>query len=265
LLAFIDNKAAWTDCVMRHDGRLAPGICHSESCHGCKIAGVELFRCVECHGSCVMCKDCTVRAHTNALLHWIEVRIPTSPIYYKLIRSATACLDLSELGLRIQLLHPAGEICERGYEDMDERFTVIHTNGIHRVHVAFCGCAGNNGTHIDRATQLLYSRWWPVTAKLPRTAATFTVLDNFHRMNTIGNVSHYKYYKSLEIATDATGTEILPVSESHAWNVMTRAWSCVMLFKRRGAAHLEDGLDKVTDGSLAILCPACPHFGKNTS
>ncbi|KAI0026597.1 hypothetical protein K488DRAFT_65843 [Vararia minispora EC-137] len=218
------------------------------------MADVELFRCVECHGSCVMCKHCTVRAHVNAPLHWIE-RWTGTHWHHKR-------LDLCDLGLRIQLLHPAGEVCERGYQDVDEHFTVIHTNGIHRVHVAFCGCGRNNGTHLDRATQLLYSRWWPATAKLPRTAATFAVLDNFHRMNTISSVSHYKFYKSLEIATDATGTEVLP---SHAWNVMTRAWSCVMMFKRRGAAHLEDGLDKVPDGSLTIVCPACPHLGKNTS
>jgi len=46
--------------------------------------------------------------------------------------------------------------------------------------------------------------------------------------------------------------------------VVFRLWSHLKLLKRGGAGHQCDGVDSMKDGSLAILCPACPQPGKNT-
>ncbi len=44
---------------------------------------------------------------------------------------------------------------------------------------------------------------------------------------------------------------------------MYRQWSNMAMAKRAGRSHIPDGLKITGPGECALLCPACPHPGKN--
>lgn len=152
--------------------------------------------------------------------------------------------------------------------------TVIHTNGIHVVNLQFCSC-----TSEDRRTLFLRLAWWPATALDPRTCATFSVLRQFHLLNLQGKLTIYDFYKSLELATDNTGTVDIPVStlvggselrsdaaskdRAQAMTLMVRQWRHVLLAKRAGRGHDSGGIEGTPQGGLALPCRACPRPGVN--
>lgn len=76
--------------------------------------------------------------------------------------------------------------------------TILHTNGIHKVNVVFCGCDSSLKTW----QQLMRVRWWPASVLNPATAATFAVMRQFHYQNLHGNITAYDFYRSLEFLTD---------------------------------------------------------------
>ena len=101
---------------------------------------------------------------------------------------------LYELGVAVPIGHPLGEICPLPHT---RALTVLHTNGIHNVRVNFCGCQ----LGLDFRTQLLCFAWWPATPLDPRSAATFTVMRQFHYLNLQGNITAYDFYCGLEFQT----------------------------------------------------------------
>ena len=44
---------------------------------------------------------------------------------------------------------------------------------------------------------------------------------------------------------------------------MTRQWNNLHMLKRAGRGHDLEGIGKTEPGGCALLCPACPHPGKN--
>ena len=84
-----------------------------------------------------------------------------------------------DLGLNVQLGHPVGERCCRPQGVTKGEFVVIHSNGIHVINLAFCGCE----TAETYSRQLLRYHWLPATDDRPRTAATFQVLEEFHLLH----------------------------------------------------------------------------------
>ena len=120
-------------------------------------------------------------------------------------------LYLCDLGLRIQLNHPPGSICQwrtAGHKN----FVVLHTNGIHLVNVDFCGCSPT----ISNRQQLLRTSWWPATPLEPRTCATFALLNQFHLLSLQGKTSAFDFYRSLQYITENHSLEKLPVSNMSA-------------------------------------------------
>ncbi|KAI0029032.1 hypothetical protein K488DRAFT_57293, partial [Vararia minispora EC-137] len=244
------------DRIVRLEGR--GGACHIDQCHQCLAGEGALYRCEECVGTCLYCAACTVAAHVRTPLHWIK----------RWNGNTFERIELRDLGLRVQVLHAAGDVCQNRHEDQDPTFVVLHTNGIHRIHVDFCSCEQrggrkSDGSKVDRPTQLLDMRLFPATALVPHTAATFAVLDDFHVKTNLGNICATKYYQSLVHATDGAGVGYLPDRRTQ-WQVMVRAWRCLMILKRRGALHDVRPVDELPDGELAARCPACPHLGINT-
>jgi hypothetical protein len=117
---------------------------------------------------------------------------------------------LAAIGLRVQLGHASGVRCANpkpGYHD----FTVIHTNGLHKVMIDYCECdhlaiAGNR-----RRQQLLRREWYPVTHTDPQTCCTFHVLQHFHMQTLQGKIAAYDYYTALEKLTDNVGLAVVKV------------------------------------------------------
>jgi hypothetical protein len=87
-------------------------------------------------------------------------------------------------------------------------FTLLHTNGLHTIHVRFCGCPEAPSWHV----QLLRTRWWASTATYPQTAATIDLLAAFCAVNLHARANATDYYRSLERLTDDSIRASIPVS-----------------------------------------------------
>lgn len=85
---------------------------------------------------------------------------------------------------------------------MPETFCVVASNAIHEVMVDFCTC----GTAALPSVQLLRARLYPATTTRPRSAATFDVLNHFHKMSFESKCSAYEFYNALARQTNNTGS-----------------------------------------------------------
>ena len=184
---------------------------------------------------------------------------------------------MKDLGLRIQLGHPLRESCDLPIPAKGDSFLIVDTHGIHEVGLDFCGC--ERATNI--LSQLLRYKLFPATIRNPQTAATFHVLERFHILSFESKCSAHEFYRSLARETDSTGILHVRVSHSIHWTLvlrrlistrwqdryteflrMIRQWRHLKMLKRAGLGH-ESDTSSIEDGCCAVLCPACPHPGKN--
>ncbi|KAJ7025958.1 hypothetical protein C8F04DRAFT_1190993 [Mycena alexandri] len=106
------------------------------------------FRCRDCFGGVIYCKECVVKRHAENPLHCLEMgHSPHSP-------------------------------CTAPDPGAKE-FVVLHPNGIHEVAVDFCGCEGALKAG-PREIQRLRAGWYPATHERPQTCATVVLLESFH-------------------------------------------------------------------------------------
>ncbi len=137
---------------------------------------------------------------------------------------------------------------------------VLHVNGIHHVHISYCGCDVSNIESHWR--QIMQNGWYLVTTKDPQSCAMFECLDNFRLLNVIANVNVRDYVSVLKQSTDPYGTEWVP-DRYKAFARMSRQWAYLKQLRRAGIGHLKDGLESVEEGSVAVQCWACPQEGVN--
>ncbi|KAF7321647.1 CxC2 domain-containing protein [Mycena kentingensis (nom. inval.)] len=240
-----DYRNTYLDALLWLDGRGT--YLHTTQCTQCGSSPGQ-YRCVECHACGVLCKDCVVNSHSTAPFHWIQ---QWTGDFYKRV-------SLKSLGLRVQLGHPVGEVCASRLLGPSE-FIVIHRNGIHDVHVDFCGC-NTHGSH-SFPLQLLHARLYPATTERPQTCATLDCLDDFHASSLHAKTSAYDYYAALEYLTDGSGNK--PPNRYKAFMRMARQYRHLLLLKRGGRGHSLSGVNGTAPGELALRCPACPRPGIN--
>lgn len=106
----------------------------------------------------------------------------------------------ADLGISIQLMHRPGEECPFRSVHNVEDFTIIHTNGIHRMKVYYCQCA--IGREVPPPIQLMRRRLWPATCENPQTATTFEALDFYTRVSARSRLNIYDFHQALVAATD---------------------------------------------------------------
>ena len=102
-----------------------------------------------------------------------------------------------------------GQPCPR-LATLGRPVTIVHTNGFHKLNVAFCKCAMYGGeSYGDRSdrNQLLRAGLFPATPHQPATAFTFDVLKDFHLLTTQGKLTGYDFYETLISKTDNTGID----------------------------------------------------------
>ncbi|KAG1789133.1 uncharacterized protein HD556DRAFT_1447197 [Suillus plorans] len=196
-----------------------------------------VVRCRDCEGSQLYCQACIVVQHTTMPLHHMEI---WSGSYFQRIL-------LRDLGHRVQLGHPPSVQCCNPALVFDDDFVVLEINGIHRLSLNFCNCATAQTHNI----QLLHACWYPSTTTNPQTAAAFRLLDHFQMYTFESKGSAFKYYQSLARLTDNTGT-CQPKDRYESFLRMSP-----------GCGHDSNGVLGTKEGELAVLCPACPHPGKN--
>lgn len=111
-----------------------------------------------------------------------------------------------ELGVVIQLGHAAGP-CP--LPELVTQLVIIHSNGLHRVSVQFCGCTSS--IESAKCLDLLRAGWYPATLKEPQTCATFRVLEDFHLHNLVGHVTTHDFIGALDRKTNPLKVEKSPV------------------------------------------------------
>ncbi|KAJ6488289.1 hypothetical protein C8R47DRAFT_1216093 [Mycena vitilis] len=163
--------------------------------------------------------------------------------------------SLRELGLRISFGH---DDCARPHSC--NGFVVLDLGYIHRVNVDFCGCERRAKVGSERI-QLLRRRWFPATHELPRSAATFAMLDFFLVQTLQAKTTMYDFYSALEKLTDGTGAK--PPNRYREFLRMVREYRHLLMLKRAGRGHCAGGVSGTKPGELAIRCPACPRPGVN--
>lgn len=105
---------------------------------------------------------------------------------------------LAKLGLRVQLGHSQNSRCLNPRPATGNEFVVTHSNGVHVIALDFCACE----TAPSVVSQLLRSRLFPATARFPRSAATFHVLQEFQILSFESKVSAFEFYNALARLTN---------------------------------------------------------------
>lgn len=116
---------------------------------------------------------------------------------------------LSLLGLTLFPCHEGGPPCPKP-GSATRNLVVLACNGVHTVSVCFCACPVSTG--VDEAHQLLRTRWFPASSKIPKTVVTFECLAQFHSLSLQGKLTGYDYYQHLLHLTDNTDIDLPPVS-----------------------------------------------------
>ncbi|KAH7918603.1 hypothetical protein BV22DRAFT_1024324 [Leucogyrophana mollusca] len=238
--------------MLRRDGR-GDHITEAVCCR-CRLA-CPCFRCEDCFGSELFCKQCMVSMHDRTPLHRIEA---SGQYFTEWTGNYFKRTSLKALGLRIQLGHPAGERCLIPKTAFHDDFVVIDTHAVHEVALDFCDCA----TAKSHTKQLLRVGWFPSTSVDPRSAATFRLLETYHILSFESKASAYEFYHTIVRLTDNTGL-LKRKDRYEAFMRMVREWRDLKMLKRAGRGHDPAGVDATQSGECAILCPACPQPGKN--
>ncbi|KAG9217985.1 hypothetical protein CCMSSC00406_0009805 [Pleurotus cornucopiae] len=195
----------------------------------------------ECRSTCI------VQRHEASPFHVVE----------KWNSQFFARCSLQSLGLSIQLGHPIGVSCLNPTRAYEKGFTVITSHGIVTTTLRFCDCA----EAVSRPAQLLRARLFPATTIDPHTAATFEVLRLFQLLTFGSKVSGFEFYTALTCLTNNLGEP-----QPDRYNIfmrIVRQWHHIRMLKRSGRGHALDGVAGTSEGECAVLCPACPHPGKN--
>ncbi|KAG1778659.1 hypothetical protein EV702DRAFT_1219217 [Suillus placidus] len=110
--------------------------------------------------------------------------------------------------------------------------------------------------------ELLHAGWYPMTINLPRTAATFTVLECFHELTLQGKLNVFDFYNALLRISDGSGVTDFMNHYNDLSRIMHQ-WRHVMALKRAGCGNDPAGIEATGAGSLVVECAACPHPGHN--
>lgn len=167
-----------------------------------------VFRCPECFHSHLLCRTCILATHINIPFHYIQEWTGT---YFKRT-------SLANLGGIVPLGH-SGQSCPNRLPTPGRHIVVVHTNGIHHIHVQYCRCARAN----SEAMQLTCARLFPATMDAPQTVFTFDVLRDFHVHSLASKKSAMDHFTALQNHTNKAFPQKTPVRSlihllSHAYS-----------------------------------------------
>ncbi|KAF8146220.1 hypothetical protein K438DRAFT_1910745 [Mycena galopus ATCC 62051] len=193
----------------------------------CSCGKPSKYRCADCFGGLMLCRECMRETHRLRPLCRIE---SWNGAFFER-------RELRQLGLR------AGR----------EKFVVMAPNGFHHVSVDFCQCQLAAGK--QQWEQLLSAGWFPATPDQPRSAVTISAL----KLETTA----YHFFHALAKITDNTGSEAFKRRYELTLCVV-RQWRNLRALKRGGMGNDRNRRTAATrPGELAVDCIACPKPGIN--
>ncbi|KAJ7876464.1 hypothetical protein B0H14DRAFT_2568179 [Mycena olivaceomarginata] len=229
---------------IRLEGRGDVCLTHCSTCPSSAPRETPHYRCQDCDIPDLFCKDCIVKAHASHPLDRIEV---WDGARFKHV-------TLKKLRLRIQLGHTYSQSCQRPIP-AHKHFMVVHSNGMHKVTIDFCGCVDEEIVGVSSPTTST-----PVV--VPRDSqGTQNLLDI--PCPGDGKVTTYNFYLGLEKLTDNSGLRKMKDRyKGFMWTM--REWRHLIMLKRGGRGNDGDRLVAETKpGELVVVCPACPQPGIN--
>ncbi|KAJ6471042.1 hypothetical protein C8R45DRAFT_1218231 [Mycena sanguinolenta] len=208
------------------------------------------YRCKECHGAKIYCRECMVEAHRLRPLCRIEAWNGT---FFER-------RELRNLGLRVQLGHSDNQPCPRAHHDRD-KFVVIAINGFHHATLDYCQCRRSGS--MPRWEQLLAFGWFSCTPDHPKSAICISTLKLFHAVSVQGKTTAYHFFNALGRITDNTGSQAFQRRYKVVLRIIRQCRNLRAL-KRGGMGNDPDWRTSETaEGELAVDCLACPKPGVN--
>ncbi|KAG2057442.1 hypothetical protein BDR06DRAFT_980855 [Suillus hirtellus] len=234
-----------------------------------------VYKCHGCFNEPLFCTECCRTQHQRHPFHHISQW--TGSFFQE--------TSLMKVGLHIHLAHD-GTPCPSSTEyssdlfewsDTDEHIdhndypegtsiplvadsdhpatTIVDKSGVHSISIWYCHCPG--ALNLDM--QLFQAGLFPASFTRPKTAFTFSMLDNFLLDNLECGTSAMNYHSKIRRLTSS----IFPLMVPNRYRELMRTarqWRQCKLYKWHGFAHKND---EPKTGDLALFCPACPQPGIN--
>ncbi|KAG2143570.1 uncharacterized protein EDB93DRAFT_1105234 [Suillus bovinus] len=133
--------------------------------------------------------------------------------------------------------------------------TIVDKSGVHSLSISYCQCPGA----LSWDMQLFQAGLFPASFTRPKTAFTFSVLDDFLLDNLECGTSAMNYYSKIRRLTSSIFPLMVPDRYRELMRT-ARKWHQCKLYKWHGFAHKDD---EPKAGDLTLFCPACPQPGIN--
>ncbi|KAJ8583966.1 hypothetical protein M405DRAFT_866611 [Rhizopogon salebrosus TDB-379] len=136
-----------------------------------------------------------------------------------------------------------------------DTMVIVDRSGVHRLIVTCCECPDAQTADI----QMFRAGLFPASFSKPKTAFTFSVLNDYLLDNLECGTTAMNYYSKLRRMTSSAFPHLVPDRYRELMRV-ARMWRQLKAYKWQGFGHRSDSPQ---DGALALFCPACPQPGIN--
>lgn len=193
-----DNPlSSWLDLRDQYLAILLQGeALSSKHCHSCNSTQ-DLYRCQDCFGSPICCKDCLLHTHISAPFHHIQ---HWNGEFFHPTR-------LMDLGHVLHLGH-GGQACPHSNSTSETVMCLVDVSGVFHHKLRWCSCQDADPSY----AQLLRLGLYPASTERPQTAFTFSLLDYFHIDALECKTSASNFYNKLRRLTNSIFPHHVPVS-----------------------------------------------------
>ena len=191
---YLDRRRSILVEILRHEA-----LPSKQFCSNCQESSSP-YRCRDCFGTEMWCRECCVSAHTCAPFHRIQMwngnhfersDLLTQELIIDLAHYPDDCPsipsnnetqmmndpddsdDADEFAEEFQPSQPFGSTVHSGFRST---LTIVASTGIFKRSIRWCHCAKSSKRFVQL---LLRAKLFPASFKNPKTAFTFDVLDQF--------------------------------------------------------------------------------------
>ncbi|GBE89483.1 hypothetical protein SCP_1601450 [Sparassis crispa] len=194
----------------------------------------------------VFCGACISKAHRHDPFHWIDLW--NGEFFEK--------VNMGMFGYILYLGHH-GQPCPDLVDRLKpSKFVVMH-NGIHKLAVHWCHCAGAP----ERILQMLHARLFPTTLDHPESAFTVVLLKEWHMHALTSKKGVYDYMYAIRHLTNNSAPHTVK-NQYKEFNIVSQIWRYITMMKRSGNFH-GMALPNRDPQSLTVPCFTCPWPGMN--
>ncbi|KAG1849570.1 hypothetical protein C8R48DRAFT_750224 [Suillus tomentosus] len=233
-------------------------------CEVCKKDGV--YKCHRCFNEPLFCTECCRTQHQRHPFHHIKTSLMKVGLHIHLAHDGTPCPSSTEYSSDLfewsdtdeHIDHndyPEGTSIPLVADSDHPATTIVDKSGVHSISIWYCHCPGA----LNPDMQLFQAGLFPASFTRPKTAFTFSMLDDFLLDNLECGTSAMNYYSKIRRLTSSIFPLMVPDRYRELMRT-ARQWRQCKLYKWHGFAHKND---EPKTGDLALFCPACPQLGIN--